>query len=117
MFRHPAPKPPAAPDPRVFAALGDPTRLALVQRMRGSPPRSIRALSAGLPLTRQAVTKHLAALEEVGLVRGERQGRERLFSVDPAPLRDVHAWLEAWRVEWESRFDRLAAFLAENEQP
>lgn len=115
MFPSPAPATP--PNPRVFAALGDPTRLLLIERLRGAEPRSIRTLSAGLPLTRQAVTKHLSALEEVGLVRGEKVGREHLFTLDPEPLREAHAWLEAWRVEWESRFDRLEAYLASRQEP
>jgi DNA-binding transcriptional ArsR family regulator len=113
----PTPASPTPPNARVFAALGDPTRLQLIERMRGAQPRSIRALSAGLPLSRQAVTKHLAALEEVGIVRGEKVGREHLFTVDPEPLREAHAWLEAWRIEWESRFDRLEAFLASRQEP
>lgn len=112
----PATSSPARSAP-VFAALGDPTRLRLVERLGRHGPASITALTAGTALTRQAVTKHLGVLAAAGLVHDERRGREHLWALDAAPLRDAAEWLEQYRVEWESRLDRLEAFLAEPSDP
>ena len=70
----------------VFAALGDETRLALVARLSDGEPRSISQLTEGSKLSRQAITKHLRVLEEVGMVRSCRTGRESRFAFDPQPL-------------------------------
>lgn len=105
-----------SPDPQVFAALGDATRLTLVQRLVGEPALSTTALAAGTGLSRQAVRKHLGVLLEAGLVRHRREGRERLWSLHPTPLDDVRDWASAIRRQWEERFDRLEAFLAATEE-
>lgn len=105
-------RPVPTPDPRLFAALSDPTRLALVERLRGRPPQSTSALAGGTELTRQAVTKHLEVLRDADLVRDERVGRERCWSLHAAPLRQLADWSAEVRREWEARFDRLEAFLA-----
>ena len=70
----------------LFAALGDERRLALVIRLCESGPLSIARLSAGTGVTRQAITKHLQALSDAGLVRGTRHGRERVWALDPRRL-------------------------------
>ena len=71
----------------LFAALGDPTRLSLVERLAGDgAPRSLGELSTGLPLTRQAVTKHLRVLEGAGLVTSSRAGRETRFALHRPPV-------------------------------
>lgn len=101
----------AIPDPRLFAALGDDTRLRLLDRLRAFPELSTSSLASGTDLTRQAVTKHLEVLAQVGLVRDTRRGRERVWRLDAAPLRGVAAWAEAYRDAWEGRFDRLEAYL------
>ena len=69
--------------PPVFAALGDPTRLAIVARLCGSGPQSTKRLTTGSAVTRQAVTKHLRVLSGAGLVRGVRRGRERIWEIEP----------------------------------
>ena len=101
--------PPA--DPAVFAALGDPTRLSLVARLLSEPGLSTTALSDDAPMSRQAVAKHLVVLASAGLVRSEKDGRERRWTLDARPLEDVAAWARAIRREWEARFDRLDALL------
>jgi DNA-binding transcriptional ArsR family regulator len=73
----------------VFAALGDSTRLALVARLRAGKPQSIAQLALGLPVTRQAVTKHLHVLSQAGLVRDFRRGRERLWQPEAKCLDDA----------------------------
>lgn len=102
----------APPDPRLFAALADPTRLALIDHLRRAPSASITELTADTTLTRQAVTKHLAVLAEADLVRSARDGRERRWTLHAAPLAALSAWSTEVRAEWEARFDRLEAFLS-----
>jgi DNA-binding transcriptional ArsR family regulator len=97
-----------------FHAVADPTRRALLERLRTSGPLSVTDLAGGLPITRQAVTKHLDALAESGLVRVTRSGRERLHELDAGPLKAVHKWLAPYEAEWERRLDRLRKHLEEN---
>jgi DNA-binding transcriptional ArsR family regulator len=91
----------------VFEALGDPTRREVVRRLAQDGPASATQLAAGLPVSRQAVSKHLAALEEAGLVEGERAGRERRFRLTPEPLSEAMAWMADVGAEWDRRLDRL----------
>ena len=91
----------------VFEALGDPTRREVVRRLAEGGPASATQLAAELPVSRQAVSKHLAALEEAGLVEGERSGRERRFHLTPAPLSEAMAWMADVGAEWDRRLDRL----------
>ena len=95
----------------VFAALADPTRRAVLQAVADDGPASATALAARFPVTRQAVAKHLAALEEAGLVRPERAGREVRWSVDPAPLTEASAWLAAIGDRWDRRLAALQRHL------
>jgi DNA-binding transcriptional ArsR family regulator len=89
----------------VFAALADPTRRTVMERLAHGSTTATE-IAAGLPVTRQAVAKHLAVLEDAGLVRAERAGRERRFSPTPAPLGDAISWMAAVGGQWD---DRLAA--------
>lgn len=93
----------------IFAALGDPTRLALLSRLSREGPRSIAALAAHARITRQAVTKHLAVLEGVGLVRSRPAGRERTFVAEPETLERARAYLDAVSREWDDALARLKA--------
>jgi DNA-binding transcriptional ArsR family regulator len=97
----------------VFAALGDPTRLALVNRLSDGSQRSIAQLSEGHRLTRQAITKHLRVLEGARIVQRERAGRERLYSLDPAPIGDVRRYLDQLSSQWDARLARLKALVEE----
>lgn len=105
----------ATPDPRLFAALGDPLRLALVGRLgrEGALPTTELARETGV--TRQAVRKHLDVLARVGLVSDERRGRQRLWTLDPRPLGEVADWAAAYQAQWEARFDRLQHMLDEED--
>lgn len=96
---------------QLFAALADETRLSLVSRLLTTRSLSTTQLAEGTGLTRQAVRKHLGVLAEAGLVHDRRVGRERRWSLDPAPLEEVSQWLDAVRRQWEARLDRLDAFL------
>ena len=99
----------------VFAAVADPTRRFLLERLRSSGPASIATLCDGLPITRQAVTKHLDALRDAGLVRVRRQGRERLQELDASPLREVDDWLRPYAEAWDERLAALRRHLGEDE--
>ena len=85
----------------VFAALGDETRLRLVSSLSAGEPASIAQLTEGSRLTRQAVTKHLHVLENAGLVRSKRLGRESLFAFDPQPLAEIRSYLDRITRRWE----------------
>jgi DNA-binding transcriptional ArsR family regulator len=98
----------------VFAAVADPTRRVLLERLRSGGPSSITALSDGLPMTRQAVTKHLDALRDAGLVRTSRHGRERVHVLEPEPLRAVEDWLRPYAEAWDRRLAALRRHLGED---
>jgi DNA-binding transcriptional ArsR family regulator len=98
----------------VFAALGDPTRLALVNRLSDGSHRSIAQLSEGHAVTRQAITKHLRVLEGARLVRQERAGRERLYVLDPAPMEDLRRYIDWVASQWDARLARLKAMVEES---
>jgi DNA-binding transcriptional ArsR family regulator len=91
----------------VFAALGDETRLRLVSRLCEDGPMSIARLTEGSDVTRQAITKHLRVMEEVGLVHAARQGRESVWELEPARLRDARRWLEVISEQWDDALGRL----------
>lgn len=97
----------------VFLAVADPTRRLLLERLRGRGAQSVTELSAGLAITRQAVTKHLDTLLDAGLIRVRRQGRERLHELDPAPLKVVEDWLQPYARAWDDRIDALRRHLGE----
>lgn len=95
----------------VFAALGDETRLLLVTKLADGQTCSISRLTRGSRLTRQAITKHLRVLEEVGLVRCSRRGRESLFQLDPQPFADMRDYLDFVSGQWDQALGRLKAFV------
>src|SRR5436309_607632 len=93
----------------VFAALGDETRLALVGRLCTGGPMSIARLTEGLPVTRQAVTKHLRVLADAGLAHGTRVGRDHVWEIDPSRLDETRRWLEQIQGQWDEALARLKA--------
>jgi len=95
----------------IFTAVADPTRRGMLARMRTEGPLSIKQLAATLPISRQAVTKHLGVLQAVGLVRVQKAGRERLHSLNSSPLREVEDWLEPYAREWDEHLSRLQLHL------
>jgi len=99
------------PHAPVFAALGDETRLALVVRLSGGQPHSISQLTEGSRLTRQAITKHLRVLENVGIVHAVRAGRESLFELDPKPLEEMKQYLDLVSEQWDQALARLKSFV------
>ncbi|MDQ3781923.1 MAG: metalloregulator ArsR/SmtB family transcription factor [Actinomycetota bacterium] len=102
-------------DPQpLFAALSDPTRRALFERLSSQGPASATTLAAGLPVTRQAVAKHLAALDGVGLVKRTTVGREVRYAVILDPLADMTTWVTEVGSKWEGRLEQLRRSLGED---
>jgi DNA-binding transcriptional ArsR family regulator len=100
---------------RVFHALGDPTRRAIVARLCAGP-LSISMLAAPLKITLTAVSQHLGVLEKSGLARTEKCGRVRTCHIETSGLTVAEQWIEHHRTLWEHRLDRLGDLLAELEE-
>jgi len=97
----------------VFAALGDETRLSVLVKLTSGQPQSISRLTVGTKLTRQAVTKHLRVLEDAGVVRCVRIGRESRFELETKPIDEVREYLEHVSKQWEDALARLKSFVEE----
>jgi DNA-binding transcriptional ArsR family regulator len=96
---------------RLFSALADPTRRAIVERLsRG--PASVSELARPLPMSLPAAMQHLGVLEATGLVRSQKMGRVRMCSIEPSALSLAEQWINARRIQWERRLDRLGNYLA-----
>jgi DNA-binding transcriptional ArsR family regulator len=105
---------PSAADPAsIFAALGDRTRLALLDKLGDGQARSIAALSIDTALTRQAITKHLHVLQDAGLVASLRVGRESRFAARREALDEARAYLDGVSRQWDDTLARLKAFVEE----
>jgi DNA-binding transcriptional ArsR family regulator len=99
------------PTGRVFDALSDPNRRYVVQALAQRPTATATELAAELPVTRQAVSKHLAALGEAGLVESERAGRETRYHLTPGPLAQAMDWMADVGASWDTRLARLGDHL------
>ncbi len=108
VIRSTAPKPPLDSAP-VFAALGDETRLGLVTQLSTGDSMSITRLTEGTDVTRQAVTRHLEVLEDAGLVRGTRRGRERLWVLEPKRIELARRSLDDISRWWDEKLGALKA--------
>ena len=97
---------------RVFHALGEPTRRAILEKLT-ERPQSVSSLAEPLDLTLAAVVQHLQVLEESGLVRTEKLGRVRTCSIEPSGLAVAEQWIRERRTVWEKRLDKLGDLLAE----
>jgi DNA-binding transcriptional ArsR family regulator len=91
----------------LFAALGDETRLRLVFRLCDHGPMSITRLTAGSKVTRQAITKHLRVMQQAGLVRSARHGRETIWQLDQRRLKDARRYLNQISKQWDDALARL----------
>lgn len=100
---------------RVFQALGDPTRRAMLERLSRGPV-SVSQLAKPLAITLAAVVQHLQVLERCGLLRTEKVGRVRRCRLEPSGLSGVERWIRDRRSLWEERLDRLGGLLAEPEE-
>jgi len=95
----------------VFSALSDPSRRQLLESLAARDSASLTELASQLPVTRQAVSKHLAALSDAGLVEARRAGRETRYRLTPEPLVEALSWMERVGSEWDARLARLREHL------
>lgn len=91
----------------VFSALSDPTRREVIRRLSQVGPTTLAQLAAEIPVTRQAVSKHLLVLEEAGLVQVTGDSRRRQYRLTPQPLGDAMDWMVDVGVGWDERLDAL----------
>ena len=98
---------------RVFDALGDPGRRALVATVAARGSATATELAAELPVTRQAVAKHLSALARAGLVESARAGRETRYRLTPGPLGEALDWMVSVGAEWDERLAALRRYLTD----
>ena len=95
----------------ILAALGDESRLRIVNKLGRGGPLSIAKLAEGAGISRQAITKHLHALHAAGLVHSARQGRERIWELEPARIDDVRRYLARISQRWDDALGRLKSKL------
>ncbi|HUG73561.1 MAG TPA: metalloregulator ArsR/SmtB family transcription factor [Steroidobacteraceae bacterium] len=100
---------------RVFSALGDPTRRAILARLATEDAR-VTDLAAGFAISLNSVSKHIRALERAGLLRRRVVGREHLLSLQPEPLADAAAWIDHYRRFWDGRLAALEAYVLEKKR-
>jgi ArsR family transcriptional regulator, cadmium/lead-responsive transcriptional repressor len=91
----------------LFGALADPTRREVLRSLAEQPGLTASRLAGELPMTRQAVSKHLSALSGAGLVTARREGRETRYTLTPAPLAEAIDWMTSVGAEWDERLERL----------
>lgn len=102
---------------RTFSALADPTRRAILDRLRANGPASVTALAEPFALTQRAVSKHIAVLEGAGLVTRSSAAQRRLSHLRADALSAVEEWLGDYRALWEHRFDALDQDLTRDDNP
>lgn len=95
---------------RVFQALADPTRRAVLERL-GSGPAAVSELAQPFDMALPSFAQHLAVLEKCGLVRSRKAGRVRTYHLTPRRLEAAEHWLSAQRAKWQCRLDQLDDFL------
>jgi DNA-binding transcriptional ArsR family regulator len=100
----------------VFSALADPTRREVIQRISRAGAASASELAQELPISRQAVAKHLAALSDAGLVSAERVGRDKRYRLTLEPMGDAMTWMAEVGADWDRRLGALRRFLTEEEE-
>ena len=96
---------------RVFLALADPTRRLLLQHLCEEGSGTAASFATRLPITRQAITKHLVTLEQAGLVTAHETGRERRYEPHPEALQPVTSWIAAREAQWDHRLAALRSYL------
>lgn len=100
----------SAPLDRLFQALADPARRAMLERL-ALGPAPVSELARPLPMSLPSVMQHLSVLEAAGLVRSQKVGRVRTCAIAPDALSQAERWINARRIEWEHRLDRLGDYL------
>ncbi|HEX6683507.1 MAG TPA: metalloregulator ArsR/SmtB family transcription factor [Candidatus Limnocylindrales bacterium] len=94
----------------MFAALADPTRRAILERLAAGEA-TVNELAGPFPISLQAISKHLKVLERAGLISRGKDAQWRPCRLEPAPLKEVAAWAERYRQHWEQRYEQLDDYL------
>lgn len=102
----------SVPLTRVFQALADPTRMAVLERLSAGPA-AVSELKQPFEMALPSFTQHLRVLEDCGLVRSRKSGRVRTYQLAPRPLRAAESWISRQRLLWEKRLDQLDSYLEE----
>ena len=102
-----------ANDPPVFTAVADPVRRSLLLNLAENSPRTATQLTAEYPMTRQGILKHLLILKNAGLVSVHQKGRDKLFSLNPIPLKELSSLEFLINQLWDKRLNRLKRLLEE----
>jgi len=102
---------------RAFAALGDPTRLAILSRLAAEGDMTVQEIASPFSMSLPAISQHLKVLERAGLIIRGRDGQKRPCHIRPDQLAQAQQWLHHTRQAWESRFDRLERFLENPSTP
>lgn len=97
----------------VFDALADPVRRSLLETLATDSPKTATQLATAYPISRQAILKHLNILEDAALVTVHQHGREKRYVLTPAPLAELHSWLDMLGQRWDERLLRLKTLLEE----
>lgn len=97
--------------PAVFAALADPTRLAIVERLLAEGEQSAGDIAKPFSISKPAISKHLKVLEEAGIIERRIERQWRMLRVRPEAIRSVEQWIERYRTFWQASFDRLDGVL------
>jgi len=100
----------------VFAALGDPFRLAIVSRLSADGPLPTIRLKQDTRFSRQAITKHLRVLEDAGLVRSDRAGRDRLWQIEAQRLAELRQYLDQISARWDVTLERLRSYVEDGSE-
>jgi len=100
---------------RVFSALADPTRRAILRRL-SDRPATIGEIARPFRVSLNAISKHVMTLERAGMLRREIKGRTHYCWIEPAPLREANSWLEYYRQFWEQRLEAFEAYVARRYQ-
>lgn len=95
----------------VFSAIADPTRRAILARLRAGGPAAVNTLAADFAQSRPAISKHLRVLNEARVVSEQRSGRERIYRIEPETLRQVDRWIDDYRGLWQDNLNRLKHYL------
>ena len=101
---------------RVFSAVSDPTRRAILARLEDSDAR-VTELASAFPISLNSTSKHIRVLERAGLVRRTVRGREHILTLEPAPLAEAAVWIEHYRRFWGEQLAALDAFVTRRDQP
>ncbi|MGV0834666.1 ArsR/SmtB family transcription factor [Mycolicibacterium thermoresistibile] len=94
----------------IFGALGEPSRLRIVELLR-TGPHSVGEIADALDIRQPQVSKHLRVLDDSGIVTGEARARRRIYRLEPAPFEQIGRWVESFERLWESRLDALGDYL------